>query len=405
MTSKTTSEPTSEPTSKTTSEPNSHIRVFSSVGRLIHGRGSISLLGEEVRRLGAKRALVVTDPGVVAAGAHLAALESLSAAGALGGLFADVELEPSPESIEAAAEAVKAAGADLIVGLGGGSSLDSAKGAALLAAHGPPLERFLGVGKVPPGCPPVILVPTTAGTGSEATPIVVVKDQATGSKRGLASERLLARAAILDPVLTVSLPPFYTVITGLDALVHALESYVNKSATPVTEALCLRAMDLVVANIRRARADGGDLEAREAMLCASYMAGCAFANTQTGVIHALGLGVPLEHHLPHGLLMAALCPMGMAYNHAAAPAKFAKVASILGVEGPGDDETLAAASVGAMESLILELGVTPGLAAHGVGRESIPSIVAKTFADERLTLKNPRPFDQESLRELLESRF
>jgi alcohol dehydrogenase class IV len=268
------------------------------------------------------------------------------------------------------------------------------------------VERFFGIERVEGPSTPTILVPTTAGTGSEATSIVVLRDDATASKRGLVSESLFAKAAILDPELTRSLPPYYTAITGLDAFAHAMESYVNKSATPVTEALCLQAMRLVAANLRRAVSDGEDLEARAAMLYASAMAGMGFANTQTGVIHSLGHAVPLEHHLPHGLLIAAASPMGMAYNPAYAPEKYAVVAEILGADpGDGDVGRLAAASVGAMQELLRDLGIKPGFAAHGVSRDSIPSIVAKAFSDERLSLKNPRPLVAADLAEVLSAHF
>jgi alcohol dehydrogenase class IV len=365
--------------------------TFQTPGRIIHGEGCIESLASEVERLGCGRVLIVTDPGIVECGAHRLAEATLAKAGIPYALCADVESDPSPACVERCAKAFKDFSPDVIVGLGGGSSMDVAKAVALVAAHGTPAQRFFGIELVPSPCPPTILVPTTAGTASETTSITVLLDPETQSKKGIVSSHLFAKTVILDPLLTLSLPPFWTATTGIDALVHAIESYVNLGATPITEGMCLQAMRLIVPNIRKAYANGGNREARAAMLYGASLAGMGFSNTQNGIIHAIGHAVLASHHLPHGLLMAAASPMGMAFNALAAPEKFATIAGILGVDcSRGNVNDLARQASEAMKRLLMDLDIAPGLAAHGVLPEEIPGIAERAVADARLMARNPR---------------
>jgi alcohol dehydrogenase class IV len=380
--------------------------AFQTASRIIYGHGSVAELGTEVKRLGARRAFVVTDRSLVENNVHLPVEKSLAAADIPHTVYSDVELDPSPSSIVRCGGVLRQCGADIIIGLGGGSALDSAKALALLSAHGEPLERFFGLELVSSPCLPTILIPTSAGTGSEMTSIVVLLDPATQSKKGIVSTHLFARTVFLDPELTLSLPPFYTAITGLDAFIHAMESYVNTGATHITEAMCLHAMRLIVSNVREAYANGGNREARAAMLYGASLSGMGFANTQTGIIHAIGHAVPAAHHLPHGLLMAAVSPMGIAFNSIASPQKYARIAEILGCCQEGKNVyAQAARAVDGMKNLLRDLGIAHGLAAHGVSPDEIPGIARRAAADARLMAKNPRQGTAENLETLIREYF
>lgn len=380
--------------------------VFQTISRIVYGHGSLAELGNEVKRLGGKKVMLITDRGLVQCGIHQNAIDILEQSGIAVTVFCDVELDPTPESIDVCVEQLKDFGADLLVGLGGGSALDSTKAAALLATHGGPLEAYFGMHLVPSPCMPTILIPTTAGTGSEMTSISVLGDTVSNSKKGIVSDHLYAKTVLLDPDLTLTLPPKYTAYTGLDAFVHAIESYVNLSATPFTEAPDLQAMKMITANIRKAYANGDNKEARAQMLYASSICGMGFSNTQNGVIHAIGMAVPASYHLPHGLLMAAVGPMGIAFNCMAAPEKYARIARILGCDVAGKDlQEQAACAAGGFEKLLGDLNIRPGLAAYGVKREDIRGIAERAAMSGRLMTNNPRKATADDLEQLIEKYF
>ena len=296
--------------------------VFQTISRIVYGFGAVDLLPEEVKRFGEPRVLIITDRGLVANGMHKPVEDALKKADIPVNVWGDVVLDPTPESIEDCVAAIGEFNATVLIGLGGGSAMDSTKAAALRACHPGPIAKYFGMHKVPGPCMPTIMIPTTAGTGSEMTSISVIADAVSNSKIGIVSDHLYARTVLLDPALTLSLPPRYTAYTGLDAFVHAMESYVNLSATPFTEGPDLHAMLMISGNLRQAYTNGRNPQAREAMLYASSICGMGFSNTQNGVIHAIGMAVPATYHLPHGLLMAACAPMGIAFNCHAAPEKY-----------------------------------------------------------------------------------
>lgn len=381
-------------------------QVFQTISRIVYGHGSVSELGNEVKRLGGKKVLLITDAGLVKFGIHRPVLEALEQSGIAVSVFDGVELDPTPTSIVTCVKQLKDFGADLLVGLGGGSAMDSTKAAALLATHEGPLERYFGVNTVPSPCMPTILIPTTAGTGSEMTSISVLGDAASNSKKGIVSEHLYARIVLLDPALTATLPPLYTAYTGLDAFVHAMESYVNRSSSPFTEGPNIQALGMIAGNIREAYANGSNKEARAQLLYASAICGMGFSNTQNGVIHAIGMAVPATYHLPHGLLMAAVAPMGIAFNSMAAPEKYARIAALLGCDLAGKDiYEQAACAVQGFERLLRDLNVKPGLAAHGVKREDIRGIAERAAATKRLMENNPRQATAKDLEALIEAHF
>ena len=382
------------------------IHTFKTVSTIIHGQGSSADIGLRIKGLGANRVLVVTGQGTVRRKSHLPIMDSMKRHGIHAELFAEVTDEPTPAVVEACAVLATTCAADLIIGLGGGSVLDTAKAASVLARNSGPIERYFGVDLIPSPCLPTVLIPTTAGTGSEMTSISVVADVASNSKKGIVSDHLYARMVVLDPELTVSMPPRVTAATGLDAFVHAMESYVNRSATPFTDCPNLQAMTMIAGNIRKACSDGRDVEAREQMLYASALAGMGFSNTQNGVIHAIAMAVPADCHLPHGLLVGAVAPMGMAFNCLAAPEKYARIAAILGCDPDLKTvDELAQCAVTRFEKMLGDLGVKPGLAAHGITREDIRGIAERAAGTERLMRNNPRQGTADDLEKLLERYF
>lgn len=376
---------------------------FQTVSRVVFGRGSAAELGSVARKLNAARVGLITDAGLTRAGIHIPLTDSLAKAGIACAIYDKAELDPTPASIEQAAAWVRENGVDLLLGVGGGSALDTTKATALLARHEGPLNRYFGLHKVPSPCMPTILVPTTAGTGSEMTSNAVLNDPITDSKQGIVSDYLYARVVLLDPELTAGLPPFYTAITGMDALVHSIESYVSEHATFITDALNVQAIRMIVGNIRQAYANGGNMRAREQMLYGAATSGIAFSNTQNGLIHALGMSFSHEHHIPHGLMMAICAPMGMTFNAMAAPEKFAVIADIFG-SAPADAplHVKARSAAAGFAALMQDLDITPGLGAHGITREELRPVAEKGAAYKRLMDSNPRKATADELERLLE---
>ena len=380
--------------------------VLNSIPRVLYGFGAISQAGAEAQRLGAKRVFIVTDPGIASLGLLKPLEASLAAAGVVFTVFSDAELEPSVDSIQRCADVAKEFKADFFIGMGGGSALDTAKAAIVLLTNEGPIDKYFGMNQVPSPCLPALYIPTAAGTGSEVTSISVLTNPATGAKQGVVSDHLYAKCVILDPELTVGLPPHITAMTGVDAFVHAMESFVGLAATPFTDALNLQAMKLVAGHIRRACANGGDREARAAMLYGACLAGMGFSQTQNGIIHAVGTSLPSACKIPHGLAMAILAPMGMRFNSMAAPQKYSQIAEILGVsQCCGTALEKARAGADAMCGLLADLGITPGLAAHGVPHDALAGIAERAAGAKRLIDNNPRKADAREILVLLQAQY
>jgi alcohol dehydrogenase len=264
----------------------------------------------------------------------------------------------------------------------------------------------VGVERIYHPGPPLILIPTTAGGGSEATSLCVLSDRENRVKKGIVSRHLFARSVLLDPDLTLALPPRITVMTGMDALVHAIESYTGKRATPLTDALNMAAIRLIGANLRKAYEDGSDRQARKNMLYASYMAGMAFSNTQNALGHALALAIGGRYEIPHGILAAFICPWVMEFNMMAVPSKYADIASALGenLEGASPEEA-AAMSTRAVRMLLERFGISPRLSAHGVEAADFPAIAKAALGKARLITNNPREATENDIVRLLESNY
>jgi len=382
------------------------IKSFETVRRITFGTGSLENLGNEIKRVNGSKVLVVTDPGLKSAGVVDAVTAALDQARLNYTVFAEVEPDPRVEVALASVKAAQACDPDVIVGLGGGSSLDIAKVTSVLLANGGPIEKYFGMELVPRPGVPLILIPTTAGTGSEMTSICVLSDTKNKVKKGIVSEHMFARAALLDPQLTLALPPRVTAMTGMDALVHAIESFVGVRATVFTDTLNLQAIRLVAANLRPAFAQGQNLAARENMLYASCLAGMAFSNTQNGLDHALALAIGGKFHLPHGLLTAFIIPWVMDYNLIATPGKYFQIAEAFGERTKHLPEIQAARlAVKAVKSLLDDLGISYKLSSYGVPREEFPALAKATVGAVRLISNNPRTVTEADVIGILEANY
>ncbi len=296
------------------------------------GRGSIKTLHEHVKAFGGKKVLIVCDPGVVNAGVVTRVEEPLKAAGIPYAIFSDIEADPAIDSVDKGLHLGNEEGCDIVVGVGGGSSLDTAKAIGLMLNNPGHIRDYVGINMVPNPSVPVIAVPTTAGTGSEITIWSVLSDKEAKVKLSVGSVYNCPNLALADPELTTSLPPHITAATGMDALTHALESYVNKATQPISEGLSVQSMKMIAENLRLPVVQGENVEARSNMLLASLIAAMAFNSTRLGLAHALAIPLGAHFKIPHGTVNAILLPEVMKFNVIGNTKKFAEIASIFGVD-------------------------------------------------------------------------
>jgi alcohol dehydrogenase len=382
------------------------LQSFDTVRRIVSGYGCLESLGDEIKRIQGNKALVVTDPGIKEAGLLDLVAKSLDDAHVPYQMFTEVEPEPSIEVVAASVDAAKAFGPNVIIGFGGGSSLDISKITSVMLTNEGPIEEYFGMELVPKPGIPLILIPTTAGTGSEVTSICVLSDIQSKVKKGIVSEHMFARVALLDPQLTIGLPPNITAMTGMDAFVHAMESYTGIAATVFTDTLNLQAIRMTAGNLRKAYANGDNREAREKMLYASCLAGMAFSNTQNGLVHALALAIGGKFHLPHGLLTAFICPWVMEFNLLANPVKFIEIARAFGENTDGLPEIDAARlSVKAVKSLLDDLEISYHLSSYNVPRDEIPALAKAAVGAVRLISNNPRKVTEKDVIKILEANY
>jgi alcohol dehydrogenase len=367
------------------------LSLFRTTRRILFGLGAVEKLGPEAQLLKAKKALIITDPGVIQAGLLESVEKSLQSVGLPFVIFDGVEPDPRIEVVEKSIEKAKKEGIDLIIGFGGGSSLDIAKVTSILITNSGKIDSFFGVDLVPNPGTPVILIPTTAGTGSEVTPIAILSDTKEKLKKGIVSPTLFPEVAIVDPKLTIGLPPSVTAFTGMDALTHAIESYYSINATDLSDLLAFRAMELLSKNIRMAYAHGENLVARSNMMEGSLFAGIAFANAGVGAVHAFAYPLGGEFHLAHGLTNTLMLPYVMRYNILGCPDKFAQMAQAFGEKVEGLSELDGAeTSVKFVERLSDDLRVPRRLRDVGIPEDAIPRLAEAAMKVTRLLANNPR---------------
>lgn len=339
-----------------------------------------------------RRAFVVSDAGIMALGLAEPALHALEEAGIAADVFAGVLADPPESVVLAAVDQARAFGADGIVGLGGGSSLDVAKLVAFLINAPQRLDELYGIGACKGDRLPLIQVPTTAGTGSEVTPIAIVT---TGGavKKGVVSPQLLPDWAVLDADLTLGLPPAVTAATGIDAMVHAIEAYTSKhKKNPISDVLAREALTLLAANIREACVNGGNREARAKMLIGSMLAGQAFANAPVAAVHALAYPIGGHFKVPHGLSNAMVLPHVLRFNAPMAAPLYAELAPIVFPEAAdmASEEARTSAFVDGLTRLTAELGIDTRLRSVGVSHNQLPMLAEDAMLQTRLLVNNPR---------------
>lgn len=366
--------------------------TFNTARSIVSGAGAIAELGTLAARTMGKRVAVITDKGIVASGLLDHALNSLAAAGCEAVVFDEVVADP-PEAIvlKAVATAVEAR-VQGVVGFGGGSPMDVAKLVALLALEQEQLAGIYGVGNARGPRLPLILVPTTAGTGSEVTPISIITTGAH-TKMGVVSPAILPDIALLDPDLTLSVPPHVTAATGIDAMVHAIEAYTSASPNnnPLSKALAREALRLLGGAIRTAVKTGSDRAARADMLTGAMLAGQAFANSPVAAVHALAYPLGGHYHLPHGLTNALVLPYVLRFNAPAAAGGYGELAPILFPDLAGRPLAAAAdAFADRMAALSLELGLQPRLRDVKVPEADLEMLAADAMKQTRLLVNNPR---------------
>ena len=333
------------------------------------GAGASAQLVPTLAELGLSRPLLVTDPHMVACG-YCAQLQApLEAAGIASGLFSDCVPDPTTDSVYAALAQWRAGDFDCVVALGGGSSLDTAKAVAVLAAHGGIMRDYKVPQQVDSGLP-IIAIPTTAGTGSEATRVAVITDTETQEKMLCMGLGLMPVAALVDYELTLTMPYRLTADTGIDSLCHALEAYVSRKANPFTDSIALTAMRTIYESIRTAYAEPDNRQAREAMMLAATQGGIAFANASVTLIHGMSRPIGALYHVPHGMSNAMLLAAVTEWSVEEAPQRYAHCARYMGVATAADSDRLACVKlVDALHALTAELQV-PGPMAFGIERQA-----------------------------------
>jgi alcohol dehydrogenase class IV len=375
--------------------------IFNTTPSVVFGSGTIGRLPEiAAGRLG-RRLMLVTDAGLVRAGLVAPVLEALQGAGLAVTAFDQVVADPPEAVVLEAAEAARSFGAEGVVGLGGGSSLDVAKLVALLARSNEPLDAAYGVGNAKGPRLPLLLAPTTAGTGSEVTPISIVTTGAH-EKKGVVSPLLIPDVALLDPDLTLGLPPHVTAATGIDAMVHAIEAYTSTSANnnPVSRALAGEALRLLGRNIRQAVHRGSDREARSAMLLGSLLAGQAFANSPVAAVHALAYPIGGHFGIPHGLSNALVLPYVLRFNAEVCGEAYAELAPHV---FPDLESPTAERFIDAMVTLAADIGLQPRLRDVGIPHDAVAMMAEDAMKQTRLLVNNPRPVALDDARAIYEA--
>jgi len=322
-------------------------------------------------------------------------VESFRRKGLAVAIWHDIAGEPTLAEFGRALECARDHRVDGVVGLGGGSAMDVAKLVASLVDGRQRIDDIIGVDLLQSRALPLACIPTTAGTGSEVTPIAILEDEADALKKGVVSPHLVPDFAYLDPRLTASMPRAVTASTGLDALTHCIEAFANRFAHPLVDVYARAGIRLIVNNIEQACTDGRDLSARAAMLRASLYGGLCLGPVNTAAVHALAYPLGGEFHVPHGVANSILLPHVLRFNLEAAPARYAEVAEAMGIARTGDDRADALAGIDRIADLSRRCGIDGGMSAYGISANAIPGMAAAAVTVTRLLERNLRPVTEE----------
>jgi alcohol dehydrogenase len=373
---------------------------FSTVPNIHCEPGASRRLGEVVAQQfpEVRRVLVVTDKGFLATGLLEPALKSLKAASLSVQTFSGVIADPPEQTVLDAVASARDHGTDIVIGFGGGSSMDVAKLIAVLCRGDQQLASMYGIGNVKQERLPLIQIPTTAGTGSEVTPISIVTTGET-TKMGVVSPKLYADLAILDAELTIGLPPKITAATGIDAMVHAIEAYTTRHRkNPLSDMLAREALKLLSSNLVTACENGTDIAARQAMLLGAMLAGQAFSNAPVAAVHALAYPIGGIFHVPHGLSNALVLPHVLRFNADHAAQSYAELADIVAPGTSGSEEARTQALIAALEQLAVRVGIATTLREVGITEADLDRLADDAMLQTRLLVNNPRELSREHAR-------
>jgi alcohol dehydrogenase len=373
---------------------------FRTVPHIVNRPGAAAGIGPILKTAfpDTRRVLIVTDPGFLQTGLVQGVQMSLTESAIQATIYSDVVADPPEQIILKAVGFAREMGSDLVIGLGGGSSMDVAKLVAVLAPSSQPLEETYGIGNVRGQRLPLIQIPTTAGTGSEVTNISIVTTGAT-TKMGVVAPQLYADMAILDASLTVGLPSKVTAATGIDAMVHAIEAYTSKhKKNPLSDNLAREALRLLSRNLVRACENGRDLDARQAMLLGACLAGQAFSNAPVAAVHALAYPIGGIFHVPHGLSNALVLPHVLRFNLPNATSSYAELAEIVAPGCTGTDEAKAVALIDAMQQIAAATGIETRLSQVGIKESDLHRLAEDAMKQTRLLGNNPREVSYDDAR-------
>ena len=372
---------------------------------IIFGVGSSRKLASVIAEQGGSKVFIVSDRGVAASGVLDATKADLTAVGVSFGLFDDVEQSSSVQSVDKGSDIIRKEGYDIIVAIGGGSVLDSGKAMGLVAGNGGRCRDYAGAGKAKKPAVPVIALPTTAGTSAEVTDVAVIADREINARLGLRSNYIVPRVAVVDPLLTLTVPPAVTAATGMDALSHAIESYTNTVSDIPTDLASLEAIRLIGRNLPAAVANGKNIKARENMCMACVLVGLAYRNTRLGILHAITGPFCGHYEVAHGVANAILLPHVMRYNALGNYEKFAAVAKALGVSGKGlTEREMALKAADAVADLLKDVELPADFKAMNLDANKLPAITKEAVRSANLAV-NPRVAGEKDLLAICQKTF
>ena len=377
--------------------------TFSIPPTIITGAGSSKEVGEQAKRLGASKVLIVTDPGIIELGYVDQIVRNLINSNITASIFSDVTPDPTLQNVKDGLKQYFSEYADLIVSIGGGSAIDCGKGIAMKLGNDGELSEYMGVDKIPNPGVPLIAIPTTAGTGSEVTKVTVITDTERNVKMMLSSPCLLASVAIVDPLLSLTTPSHLTAAVGVDALTHAIEAYISKRAQPLTDTLALNAIELISGSLRQAWADGENIDARTDMMLGASIAGMAFSNSSVALVHGMSRPIGAYFHIHHGLSNAVLLLDVMEFSISGAPKRYADIAKAMGEKINGlSPMKQADAAITAVERLVNDIQM-PRLGEIGIDKTDFDEVVEQMAADAIASgspANNPRQATQKEIIQL-----
>ena len=379
--------------------PSNMIYTLLNVGRIIAGPGSLSTIQEIPAAYGAEKVLIITDQGVWNAGLIEKPKTILESAGFRVAVIHDTPPEPAVDQVKTIFQQAKTLEGQMIIGIGGGSAMDVAKLVSVLLTNDVSLEQLLGKTQIAHRGLPTLMVPTTAGTGSEATPNAIVLVPEEEVKIGIVNSKLVPDCVILDPLMTLNLPPAVTAATGMDALAHAIECYTSKKANPFSDTFALKAVGLISNSLRRAYREGQNIDARHDMLLGALFGGMCISTSGTTAVHALAYPLGGKYRMPHGLSNAVLLPHIMQFNLDAVEDRFRDIAVAMGLDVAGLTTRKAAEKmIENLYALNKDLNIPSGIAAQGVTEADLDGLVEAASKVTRLLENNPKPLAKSDMR-------